>query len=167
MCDFKLLRSPLGYIFALANASEASLDIGIEVGQLCMFLGYFSSNNPMELVTTVEEATVPPKESKVETYSSKKRRRRSYLDMEKVSDLFPDANVALVCKLCEMREVSPSKVYSLVPSASLQQMSRFLKLYEVSIGTDSAGSGEIRKTDSKLICSQEKKSQLAELNRAE
>ena len=66
-----------------------------------------------------------------------------------------------------MREVSPSKVYSLVPSASLQQMSRFLKLYEVSIGTDSAGSGEIRKTDSKLICSQEKKSQLAELNRAE
>ena len=55
--------------------------------------------------------------------------------------LFPDENTDVLCKLAEMEDFTPSKVYSLVPSAKAKQISLFLELAEKAFVKDS---GEMR-----------------------
>lgn len=119
----------------------------------------------MDLVRNVENANDPCKESEVERESfGNKRRGGNYLNFKKVSSIFPKANLAVLCKLCEMRDLSPTKVFSMVPSASVEQMCRFLQLSEESSVTASSASGENRKSD-RLVGSQESTSMLAKLRR--
>ena len=83
----------------------------------------------MELVRTVEEANNPNKASEVENQcSTNKRMGGNYLNFKEVFSIFPDVNLAVLCKLSELRDISPTKILSLVPSATKQQMSMFLQL---------------------------------------
>ena len=56
-----------------------------------------------------------------------------YLDFAKVRETFPNLGSGLLCKLAEMIDISPSKVLQLVPDASPDQLSRFLKIAEAAM----------------------------------
>ena len=51
-----------------------------------------------------------------------KRRRRSYINFTKVAEIFPDVTTDVLCQVAELEDVTPSAVYSLVPSATSKQI---------------------------------------------
>ena len=59
-----------------------------------------------------------------------KRPRRSYLNFTKVVEIFPDKSTDVLCKVAELQDFKPSKVYSLIPSATAKQICLFLELAE-------------------------------------
>ena len=117
----------------------------------------------MDIVRNVEKDNDPRNESEVERRSFSNK-RRVHLNFKKVSAIFPKANLAVLCKLCELRDLSPTKVFSMVPSATVEQMCSFLQLSEYSSGSDSSASGENRIND-KMVGSQESTSLLTKLRR--
>ena len=62
-----------------------------------------------------------------------RRKRAVYLDFTKVKETFPELGSALLCKLAEMTNISPSRVLELVPGATPDQLAQFLKMAEAAI----------------------------------
>ena len=60
----------------------------------------------------------------------KKRRRITYVDFSKVTQIFPEASTKVLCELSEMPVLAPSKVLEIAPNASKEQISEFLKVAE-------------------------------------
>ena len=63
-----------------------------------------------------------------------KLQRHFYFNFEKVYEIFPETPIDVVCQISELRDFSPSKLLSLVPSATGKQISSSLKLVEISTG---------------------------------
>ena len=62
-----------------------------------------------------------------------RRKRAVYLDFTKVKETFPELGSALLCKLAEMTDISPSRVLELVPEATPNQLVQFLRIAEAAI----------------------------------
>ena len=62
-----------------------------------------------------------------------RRKRAVYLDFTKVKETFPELGSALLCKLAEMTNISPSRVLELVPGATPDQLAQFLKIAEAAM----------------------------------
>ena len=65
-----------------------------------------------------------------------KRRRLSYINFFEVVKLFPEEKTEVLCKLADLSDITPSKVYSIVPSATTKQICQFLQLAEDSYAKD-------------------------------
>ena len=62
-----------------------------------------------------------------------KRKRAVYLDFTKVKETFPELGSAILCKLAEMTNISPSRVLEIVPGATPDQLAQFLKIAEAAM----------------------------------
>ena len=60
----------------------------------------------------------------------KKRRRITQLNFARVTEIFPEQQADVHCKLSELENIRPSKVLELVPGASSAQIAAFLCLAE-------------------------------------
>ena len=54
-----------------------------------------------------------------------KRRRRSYIDPSLILQAFPQIEPDVLCKLSELKQVTPSEVLALVPNASSEDIADF------------------------------------------
>ena len=83
-----------------------------------------------------------------------KRRRRSYVDPSLILQSFPEIEPEVLCKLSEMKRVTPSEVLALLPNASSQDIATFFTKLKGRVNTSPAreqrnNSSSAHRSDSK------------------
>ena len=69
-----------------------------------------SHSSASEQIVDSDQPICPPRQ--------KKRRRRSYIDPALILEVFPRMEADVLCKVAELKHMSPSDVLALIPNAS-------------------------------------------------